>query len=70
MPQTDGWRVLSQLRQHPLTSHIPVIVCTILVQEALALSLGACAFLRKPVTRQAFLAALDRLVVDVVSAPR
>lgn len=70
MPQTDGWRVLSQLRQHPLTSHIPVIVCTILVQEALALSLGACAFLRKPVTRQAFLAALDRLVADVVSAPR
>jgi len=70
MPQTDGWRVLSRLRQHPLTSNIPVIVCTILAQEALALSLGANAFLRKPVTRQAFLAALDRQVGDVASAPR
>jgi CheY-like chemotaxis protein len=69
MPQTDGWRVLSHLRQHPLTAKIPIVVCTILVQEALALSLGASAFLRKPVTRQAFLEALDRQVEDVASAP-
>jgi CheY-like chemotaxis protein len=69
MPQTDGWRVLSQLRQHPLTGEIPVIVCTILAQKALALSLGASAFLRKPVTRQAFLEALDRQVEDVAPVP-
>jgi CheY-like chemotaxis protein len=60
MPQVDGWEVLGRLRQHPLTSHIPTVVCTILAQEELALSLGASAFVRKPVTRQAFLAALDR----------
>ena len=70
MPQTDGWRVLSQLRQHPLTGNVPVIVCTILAQEALALSLGANAFLRKPVTRQAFLGALDCQVEGVALAPR
>jgi CheY-like chemotaxis protein len=70
MPQTDGWRVLSQLRQHPLTSSIPVIVCTILAQEALALSLGASAFVRKPVTRQEFLTALDRQCATRASAPR
>lgn len=64
MPQVDGWRVLAQLRQHPLTSHIPVVVCTILAQEALALSLGASGFLRKPVTRQAFLATLDRQIAQ------
>jgi len=70
MPQTDGWRVLGQLRQHPLTSNTPVIVCTILAQEALALSLGASAFVRKPVTRHALLAALDRQFEAAVSAPR
>jgi len=59
MPQVDGWKVLGRLRQHPLTGHIPIVVCTILAQEALALSLGASAFVRKPVTRQAFLGALD-----------
>jgi len=60
MPQTDGWEVLGRLRQHPLTSHVPIVVCTIMAQEELALSLGADAFIRKPVTRQDFLAALDR----------
>jgi len=59
MPKVDGWEVLGRLRQHPLTAHIPIVVCTILAQEELALSLGASAFVRKPVTRQAFLAVLD-----------
>jgi len=59
MPQVDGWKILGRLRQHPLTHAIPILVCTILAQEELALSLGASAFIRKPVTRQAFLAALD-----------
>lgn len=62
MPQLDGWEVLGRLRQHPLTSHTPIIVCTILPQEELALSLGASGFVRKPITRQSFLAALDRQV--------
>jgi CheY-like chemotaxis protein len=62
MPRVDGWEVLGRLRQHPLTAHVPIIVCTILTQEELALSLGASAFLTKPVTRQAFLAALDQAV--------
>jgi CheY-like chemotaxis protein len=62
MPGTDGWELLALLRQHPLTCHIPVVVCTILTQEDLAYSLGASDFVRKPVTRQAFLAALDRVI--------
>ena len=62
MPQVDGWRVLGRLRQHPLTERIPVVVCSILAQEELALSLGASGFVHKPVTRQAFLAALDQQI--------
>ena len=60
MPHIDGWEVMGRLRQHPLTRHIPVVVCTILPEKELAFSLGASDFLRKPVMRQAFLAALDR----------
>lgn len=60
MPDKDGWEVLGWLRQQPATVQTPIIVCTILAQEELALSLGASAFIRKPVTRQMFLAALDQ----------
>jgi CheY-like chemotaxis protein/transcriptional regulator with XRE-family HTH domain len=62
MPRVDGWKLLSQLRQHLLTEHTPIVLCTILAQEEMALTLGASGFVRKPVTRQAFLAALDRQV--------
>jgi CheY-like chemotaxis protein len=62
MPQVDGWELLGRLRQHPVTQYTPIIVCTILAQEELALSLGADAFISKPIQRQDFLATLDRQV--------
>jgi CheY-like chemotaxis protein len=59
MPDIDGWKILAQLKQHPATADVPVLVCTILPQEEIALDLGASGFLSKPVTRKRFLAALD-----------
>jgi len=60
MPQVDGWEILGRLRRHPRTEHIPIIVCTILAQEELALSLGANKFIRKPIMRETLLNALDQ----------
>ncbi len=62
LPEVDGWELLGRLREHPRLRGVPILVCTILPQEALALGLGAAAFIRKPVSRRAFLAALDRQV--------
>jgi CheY-like chemotaxis protein len=62
MPEVDGWELLGQLRQNPATSHLPVVVCTILPQEELARSLGANAFLQKPISRDDFLRVLDELL--------
>ena len=70
MPQVDGWRLLGRLRQHPATGTLPIIICTILPQEDLALALGATGFLRKPVTQQAFLAALDHALGPAGSGSR
>lgn len=67
LPGVDGWELLGQLRHHPLTGAIPVVVCTVLPQKELALSLGARGFIRKPVTRQSFRALLARHIG--VSAP-
>lgn len=68
LPGIDGWELLGRLREHPKTRGIPVIACTILPQEQLALTLGAAAFLRKPVRRETLLAALDQQLGS--SAPR
>jgi len=62
LPSIQGWELLGRLREHPRLHGVPIVICTILPQEELAASLGAAAFLRKPVTRRTLLATLDRLM--------
>jgi len=70
LPRVDGWEVLGRLRQHPATANIPVVVCTILAQKEMARLLGASAFIRKPITRQEFLAVLDSQIGRTEKEPR
>ncbi len=49
MPNRDGWELLQALRADPTTIPIPVIVCSVLEDPDLALSLGAQAYLKKPI---------------------
>ena len=58
----DGWELLGRFRAHPRLGDRPVIVCTILPQRDLALSLGAAGFLSKPLSQRQLLAALDAQV--------
>lgn len=60
IPGMDGWEILGRLRQHPLSSALPIIVCTILPERSLVMAMGATVFLPKPVTRQALLLALSQ----------
>ncbi|MDX6599435.1 MAG: hypothetical protein QOE87_3322 [Gaiellales bacterium] len=46
----DGWQVLVALKANPLTSHVPVIVCTSEKGRSTASTLGATEFLAKPFT--------------------
>lgn len=61
LPDADGWELLSHLHNHPATRAIPVIVCSVVREEELALSLGATLYVPKPVRRQDFIQALDRV---------
>lgn len=61
MPEHDGWELLQRLTMQPSTSRIPIIVCSVLKQRELALSLGATAYIEKPVTEEALVTALEAL---------
>lgn len=62
LPDHDGWEILQRLRNQASTMHIPVIVCSVFDEPELAKSLGASAFLSKPVTRNALVAELARCI--------
>ena len=60
LPTTDGWEVLQNLKNHPETCAIPVLVCSVLDTPDMALALGADGFLKKPPDQIEFLATLAR----------
>lgn len=64
LPSMDGWDVLHLIREQEATRKVPVIVCSILPERALALSAGARVFLPKPVTRTSLLDALQAVTRD------
>jgi CheY-like chemotaxis protein len=68
LPSQDGWEILAQLRSQAETRDTPVVVCSVLPEREVALSLGA-EFVAKPVTRAALLQALDRALA-ARAAPR
>jgi len=62
MPGQDGWDTLQNLLNRPTTAGIPVVICTVLAAKRLALSLGATAFVTKPVGEGALLATLSQIL--------
>jgi signal transduction histidine kinase/CheY-like chemotaxis protein len=52
MPECDGWTVLKKLKSDSVLSEIPVIMVTIVDNEAMGLDLGASNYLIKPVDRE------------------
>ena len=51
MPGLDGWGVLAALKSDPALAAIPVVMLTVTDERSLGLSMGAAAYLTKPVER-------------------
>jgi CheY-like chemotaxis protein len=62
LPDIDGWELLTHLHEHPATRSIPVIVCSVVRREELALALGAAYYIAKPVRRMQFIQALEQVL--------
>src|SRR5215467_1096201 len=60
MPQMDGWAVLSALKEDVDLAQIPVIMVTIVDNQSIGYSLGAAAYLTKPIDRDLLLQALEK----------
>jgi len=61
LPDMLGWNVLSQLKQNPLTRHIPVQIITLDEDRQHGLARGAFSFVTKPTTREGISDALSKI---------
>ncbi|MGZ5842646.1 MAG: response regulator, partial [Xanthobacteraceae bacterium] len=61
LPDMLGWNVLSQLKQNPLTRHIPVQIVTLDEDRQHGLARGAFSFVTKPTTREGISEALGKI---------
>ena len=61
MPGRDGWEILALLKSHPAITGIPVIVCSVLRNQELAVALGATAVLPRPHTAQQLIELLQTI---------
>ena len=61
LPDMLGWNVLSQLKQNPLTRHIPVQIITLDEDRQHGLARGAFSFVVKPTTKEGISDALAKI---------
>lgn len=61
LPDMGGWEVLERLKADHRLATIPVVIASIVADEARGFALGAAQVLAKPVTRESLLGALTRL---------
>ncbi|MBD2296086.1 PAS domain S-box protein [Anabaena sphaerica FACHB-251] len=61
LPNLSGWEVLGQLKAHPETQNIPVIVISVVDERSQALSLGASDYFVKPISRDQIRQTLNKL---------
>ena len=64
MPKTDGWAVLSALKNDAEFAAIPVVLATIVENRNLGFSLGAVDFVTKPIEQDQLLAVVSKYAPD------
>jgi CheY-like chemotaxis protein len=69
LPDMLGWTVLSQLKQNPMTRHIPVQIVTLDEDRQHGLARGAFSFMTKPTTTEGLEEALGK-ITDYVKPRR
>ena len=69
LPEVSGWTVLSEMKNDPVLSDIPVLMLTVTEDPALGFALGAAEYLTKPVDSEKLLRTLGRYSTQNLSGP-
>lgn len=64
MPMMDGWATLSALKSEASLAHIPVILCSILLEDDLGFALGAVDYLHKPIEPKILLEKIEHILPE------
>ena len=64
LPKKDGWQVMQELKSHPETADIPIIIISIVGDYELGFSLGALSYFVKPVGKEQLLKALSKINLE------
>lgn len=67
LDDTDGFELLQELKNHPETEGIPVVVLSIVCDEGRSCRLGAADYLEKPIDQKRLLRTIDSLVGTIAS---
>ena len=59
MPDFDGWAVLQDLKQDPVTAAVPVLILSIVDEKKRARDAGAHSMIAKPIDRTVLLKAVS-----------
>ena len=61
MPEKDGWTILKELKEEPLTKDIPVILISIIGDKNIGYGLGAFEYFIKPIAPEKLFSAFRKL---------
>src|SRR5690606_28455437 len=61
LPNRDGWNILRELKENPVTRDIPVILISILNDRNYGYGLGAFEYFVKPISHEKLLSAFNKL---------
>jgi PAS domain S-box-containing protein len=70
LPGLDGWQVLTELKSHPETAAVPVVIVSMTEDKQPAAGLDVLEFFVKPVEREAFLGRLRDRLPDLFGRPQ
>ncbi|WP_454191440.1 response regulator [Paenibacillus sp. Marseille-Q7038] len=61
LPVLDGWTILEKIKQHPELRHIPVHIISVVDESKQGFTMGAMAYLKKPVNKDQIEDALSQM---------